>query len=173
MPLQTKPAIQQQLLADSRQFTEFADACSDTEFFRPLGDKWSVADVTQHLYLSARPVLKVMSGPKEVFLSWGTATGPSRAYEQIAAEYVRVLATGVKAPTPFVPRPEDMQVDKSTVLERFSTVYQSLAQVLEQWSEEELDTYCMLHPALGKITVREMLFFVSIHTHHHLRLLES
>ena len=173
MQLQTKPAIQQQLLADSQQFTEFTDPYTETEFFRPLGDKWSVANVTQHLYLSARPVLKVMSGPKEVFLQWGTATTPSRPYEQIAAEYVRVLATGVKAPTPFVPRPEDMQTAKPMVLERFTTVYQSLAQVLAHWSEEELDTYCMLHPALGKVTVREMLFFVSIHTHHHLRLLQA
>ncbi len=36
------------------------------------------------------------------------------------------------------------------------------------WSEAALDRYRLPHPLLGKLTVREMLFFTLYHNAHHL-----
>ena len=40
---------------------------------------------------------------------------------------------------------------------------------LGNWSEKDLDKYKLPHPLLGKLTVREMLFFTIYHNEHHLK----
>ena len=39
-----------------------------------------------------------------------------------------------------------------------------------RWSEKKLDRYQAPHPALGKLTIREMLYFTIFHNVHHARL---
>jgi hypothetical protein len=43
----------------------------------------------------------------------------------------------------------------------------ALARALEHWTEMDLDRCRLPHPLLGKITVREMLFFTLYHYEHH------
>ena len=38
-----------------------------------------------------------------------------------------------------------------------------------RWSEDQLDRYQLPHPAMGKMTVREVLFFTVYHNAHHAR----
>ncbi len=127
----------------------------------------------QHLYLSARPVVRLMTGPREVLNQWGRVHAPSRSYNDIVVAYQIVLGTGAKAPAALSPRPEDMQVGRDEVVARFAGIYDALADTLDSWSVSQLDEYYIPHPVLGKLTVREMLYFTSIHTQHHLRLLTS
>lgn len=163
--------LAEQLSDDCQSFLKQVHDLSETQFAQHSSNKWSVAEVIQHLYLSARPVARLMIGPREVFAQWGKAEAPSRTYDDLTAAYLAVLGTGAKAPASMTPRPEDMQIDKAGILDRFTSVYQALTDALGEWSEQELDTYCIPHPALGKLTVREMLYFTSLHTRHHLRLL--
>ncbi|GAB3993771.1 hypothetical protein GCM10028807_29870 [Spirosoma daeguense] len=142
---------------------------SDVAFYEQSGEKWSVADVTQHLYLSAKPVVRLMTGPRDVLLQWGSPEVPSRTYQQMEAMYRNVLATGVKAPATMSPRPDDTQIGKAALLERFTGIYQALVDAASGWTEQELDTYCLPHPALGKLSMREMLLFTCLHTQHHLQ----
>ena len=45
---------------------------------------------------------------------------------------------------------------------------------IESWSrEKQLDHFLLPHPLLGKITLREMLFFSAYHIQHHTKLLED
>ena len=37
------------------------------------------------------------------------------------------------------------------------------------WREQDLDRYVLPHPLLGKLTLREMLFFTLYHNYHHVR----
>jgi hypothetical protein len=151
-----------------RHVARLANEMSDSVFNRKPGGKWSVAETLQHLYLSARPVLRLMNGPRDVFRQWPVASRASRSYEEIADLYRQALATGVKAPEAMLPRAADMAVDQATVIGRFIDVYESLGAAAALWPENELDGYQLPHPALGLVTVREMLDFVDIHTHHHL-----
>ena len=43
---------------------------------------------------------------------------------------------------------------------------------VDRWSDEDLDNTLLPHPLLGKLTVREMLFFTIHHVQHHQRLVE-
>jgi|SRR5882672_10633400 len=44
---------------------------------------------------------------------------------------------------------------------------------IEKQSEADLDKYILLHPLLGKLILREMLYFTIHHNEHHLELLKS
>ncbi len=47
-----------------------------------------------------------------------------------------------------------------------------LAQGIERWSDAQLDRRCLPHPLLGKLSVREMLFFTLYHNLHHVQVAE-
>lgn len=163
--------MQDQLLADCHAFVGVANSVDEIQFKQQLGGKWSMAEVMQHLYLSARPVVRLMTGSRDVFDQWGQVDRALLSYESIATAYQTVLTLGAKAPEPMLPRPEDIDVSKQQMLDRFSAIYEALAEASEGWSVHDLDTLQIPHPVLGKLTVREMLYFTSIHTRHHFRLL--
>lgn len=167
----TKNSIQDPLRTHHQMFVNVVNSYKDEAFTYHPDGKWSVGDVVQHLYLSARPVARLMAGPREVFDQWGKPNSPSRTYDELASAYEKILATGMKAPATMSPRSEDMQEGRSIIMARFTAVYDALIDALSHWSEHELDQYNMPHPAFGKLTVREMIYFTSIHTQHHLRLL--
>lgn len=162
---------QRRLLADCRAFVDVINNLSEKQFKQQTNEQWSVADVVQHLYLSARPVTRLMMGPRDVLRQWGAPATESRTYDEIVATYQKILTAGAKAPAAMTPRLEDMDIDKRTIVERFTGVYRALIEAIDNWSAQELDQYVIPHPALGNLTVREMLHFTSAHTQHHLRLL--
>lgn len=171
--MNSEPSILRQIEADYQQFVRAVDGLSEEQFVRQVDGKWSTADVMQHLYLSARPVARLLAGPREVLMQWGKTNAPAKAYDTIAASYRNALGTGQKAPATMSPRPEDMQVAKDVIKERFVAVYQALIQAADVWSDNDLDTYQMPHPLLGKLSVREMLYFTSVHTQHHFQRLPA
>ncbi|GAB3692557.1 hypothetical protein GCM10027592_11620 [Spirosoma flavus] len=169
--LPTATDLKQQLASECQQFIAVINSVSEHEFQLHVADKWSIAEVTQHLYLSARPVVRLMTGPREVLRQWDSLDVASHTYQELKSNYEKVLASGMKAPANMTPRTEDADVAKNELVKRLMDVYQALMDATATWSEEELDTYCIPHPALGKLTVRDMLLFTCIHTQHHLQLL--
>ena len=167
------PAPTIQFLTSGRAFVHFANGLSEARFSQQTNGKWSVADTMQHLFLSARPVARLMAGPRDGFRQWGQPNGPSRSSAEIANLYRRTLATGLKAPAALSPRSNDIHADRATVVVRFVDAYESLAAVAGTWSADELDRYAMPHPALGIVTIREMLNFTDIHTQHHLSIVQA
>ncbi|MGF7214989.1 hypothetical protein GGR92_001129 [Spirosoma lacussanchae] len=167
------PADLDRLRSRYQAFADQISHYSEAMFREKPSGKWSVAEVVQHLYLSARPVARLVAGPREVLLAWGLAEKPSRGYAQLAADYEKALESGVKAPDGMVPRLADTLISRAELMERILTMYQSVAAGVSDWSSADLDRYQLPHPALGKLTVREMIDFISIHTEHHQRLLPA
>jgi hypothetical protein len=50
---------------------------------------------------------------------------------------------------------------------------EELARRIGTWSETDLDRYRLPHPLLGRLTVREMLFFTVQHLAHHASKVEA
>ncbi|MFN8354943.1 MAG: DinB family protein [Spirosomataceae bacterium] len=144
------------------------EASSEHFFARPDQDVWSAAENVQHLIQSVQPVAYLMTKPKEYLVEkWGTVNWPLRAYAEVVKKYEAVLEQGLKATGNFIPV-IDTNPDKAVVVAQFQ---QSNAQLLNimnnQWTEQELDTYIIPHPVMGKMSVREMLYFTAFHTSHH------
>jgi hypothetical protein len=165
----TIAALQQTLSDRAQSFLALAMPLSDEQFFAPLdGDKWSVAENLQHLYLSTRPVARLLVAPREFLTQFGKPTQPSRPYEQVVADYRRTVTdNGIKAPATMSARAEDL-TSREVVAVNFAKAHHEVIKGLNNWTEDELESYQAPHPALGMLTIRELIYFTAYHINHHL-----
>jgi len=143
-------------------------------FARPQGGKWSPGDHVRHLAKSLRPVAMGLGLPRFVpRLLFGGGSGASRSFALMKTTYLERLAAGAQAGR-FAPStrplPPDLGGWREGVLAQFREANSAVCAKALQWDERALDRVRMPHPALGKLTVREMLFFSLYHNAHHLNL---
>ena len=164
-----KEEIISQLKGAYRELAQELQNYSTETCFAPEGEKWSMAQHTQHLIQSSVPVASLLKQPKEMIAQFGKPTQAGRSYEALLALYKsKVLSKSVKAGPPFVPKMDGITTQEP-ILSNWAMIEEKLAQrIEEQWTEEELDNYGIPHPVLGLFSVREMLFFTIFHTKHHL-----
>lgn len=155
------------LLADCLAIAEKVNALSDNQYRQRVDGKWSVADVLQHLYRSARPVLGLMTGSRDALLPFGPPANPGQTYELIQHNYYTALAGGLRAPDAFAPRNDDALESRQERVSRLLATYQALANAVANWTDTDLDTLAIPHPALGLLSMRQMLYFTQLHTRHH------
>jgi hypothetical protein len=168
--------IARELRALQARAQDFWSSFSTSGFFQPLGDAWSPADNVRHLLKSNRPVLRALSTPKLLLaVRFGAGLRPSRTYAEVRERYFARLAEGVTAGR-FAPRPleasEQTEDQRRALLADMDQVSKQLADAIAGWREWQLDRLVLPHPALGRLTVREMLFFTLYHNLHHVRNVE-
>ncbi len=149
---------------------------STVELLAPIGIAWSPADNVRHLTKSIRAVVQGLRVPRLVLgLRFGWARRPSRSYAEVRESYHARLARGADAGR-FTPRPaavpEDAEAYRAEIMAHHDQATGALATELARWPEKSLDRYYMPHPLLGKLTVREMLFFTLYHNLHHVLVVE-
>lgn len=142
------------------------------EFFARQGEVWSASDNVDHLVKAIKPVAKAMRLPKAALQTmFGKPGQASRTYEEICSIYRAEIARGAKASGSFLPNQEtpgeDSENKKAELLQRLSNVFENLISNAGKWGENELDEYQLPHPLIGKLTVREMLFFTIYHNLRH------
>ena len=126
---------------------------------------WSYAQNLDHLIRSATAIANALALPKLLIRTlFGKATN-SRTSDDVRSKYLAQLDQGSQAGGKFVPTGSQGQAD---MLRQWDRVSSKLLTNLDRWSEQQLDTLRLPHPLLGKLTVREMLFFTEFHTRHHL-----
>jgi len=85
--------------------------------------------------------------------------------------YKAEIAKGAQASGRFLPDQqspaEGAEEKKTELLERWSKASTDLVLVAEKWNDSELDEYLLPHPLIGKLTIREMLFFTIYHNLRH------
>ena len=67
------------------------------------------------------------------------------------------------------PPPQDLAASQNAILSRLGATARAVQAAVQRWPEPSLDRYQLLHPLLGRLTVREMLEFSVYHHAHHLR----
>jgi hypothetical protein len=144
---------------------------SAVSFFTPDGEAWSASENLDHLIRSQKPIAIALKLPRlTVRAMFGSADQPSRSYEAVCEVYRAKLAEGAVASGRYIPNsqaPDDSQAAKSDLLTRFSKVSADLVSAVERWTETDLDEYLLPHPLIGKLTVREMLYFTIYHNLRH------
>jgi hypothetical protein len=126
----------------------------------------------QHLILTIQPVNLGLRLPR-FLLSWlfGKIHRPNHDYEGLRAAYQHRLQQGAKSPALYVPKA--VRLDQRNKIEgSFVLATNQLIALAENLDEQTLDHFLLPHPLLGKITIREMLFFCAFHIRIHQAALE-
>ena len=145
-------------------------------FFAPLGTSWSPADHVRHLTKAMRPVAAALRAPRWALrIAFGRPRRASRAFGKLRADYHGVLAAGGKAeryaPKPLTPDAVG-EAARSRIMARHAAAVEALVRRAGRRSERALDRHQLPHPLLGRLTVREMLYFMLYHNVHHVHVAE-
>ena len=169
----TQPEIIQATHEAFQTLAVFSNETEDDAFWKKPTGKWSAGENLQHLILSTQPVIRALKLPKITLRTFGKPNRPCRTYPELVKRYHERLATAeAGAPSPFQPK-DALRHDITEVLTTWMGLEEKLCQQIEKWSEEKLDKYLLPHPLLGKLLVREVLFFTIYHTYHHLEIMRQ
>jgi hypothetical protein len=142
-------------------------------FERMHNGKWSAGQHLDHMIRSVKPLNLAFRLPSFALrIMFGNPNRPTRNYNELVERYNEKLAKGAVATGAFVP-PFVKVEKKDRLLKAFLKQNEKLCKALESYGEEKLDRFLLPHPLLGKITLREMMFFTIYHNIHHLHILKE
>jgi hypothetical protein len=168
-----KQTIKQKLNANHQLFVDFVVGLTDGDFLLSRNGKWTAGQQLQHICLAVRPVRQILGLPKILLkIIWGKANRQSRSYEELVEKYQGKLGAGGTASGRFVPKGVSLSHRQKLEVSALKEVDRLCAE-LDGFTEDDLDQYVLPHPLLGKLTVREMLYFTIYHVEHHMKLTEQ
>lgn len=171
--MEDKKFIEQQLVTNTEAFIRFVVAQTEHQFVNTPNGKWSVGQNVEHLIRSLAPVNQALLLPGFVLrILFGKPNRKPRTYQELVDRYHQKLAAGGRASGRFVP-PSIVWNDRDKKIATLNHEKEKMIARLGSWSESKLDTCLLPHPLLGKLTLREMLFFSVYHIEHHKKLLEE
>lgn len=156
-----------------QSFVDYVAKLDEHDFLFAHPKKWSAAQQLDHIIKSVAPVNMAMGLPRFV-LKWkfGVANRPSKTYEALVSRYNEKLSAGGRATSQFIP-PSINYSQKKALLHTLQSLTKKLCAKAASASEESLDKYILPHPLLGKLTLREMLYFTAYHVQHHQLLIQK
>jgi hypothetical protein len=166
----------QMAAAIAQNFAAFADCIhglSEARFTLAPAGKWGAGQHLEHLLRSTRPVYMAIGLPGFVLrLLFGKPNRMGRSYHEVVDRYKAKLAAGGAASGRFVPPPVPY-AQQAAKLRAFVQLGQRLQQRVARLGDKKLDGYLLPHPLLGKLTLREMIYFTIYHTQHHQQLVQQ
>ena len=162
-----KAEIAALLQVNHKQFIDLQSTLDERKFTTSINGKWSPSQELDHIIRAVQPVVLAFYLPS-FFLKFifGTANRPSRSYEALVEKYHHKLAHGGKASGRFIPKGIRFKI-RDTALQKLESLVNRLTRKIEKKQEEWLDHTILPHPLLGKVTLREMLYFTAYHLEHH------
>ena len=159
----------QKLISGHTSFIKTLRSLSDTDFQRKPGDKWTAGQQLEHIIKSVKPVDMAFGLPLFVLkMKFGLSNRPSISYDALVEKYLKVLDENKDYVLPERFAPEEISLSsKEKKLHKLEKLVQKLAVRLTRFSEDELDAHILPHPVMGKLTLREILYFTIYHVHHH------
>jgi len=162
-----KNEILHRLYFSHARFINQITVLPDSVYVHSVNDKWTPGQQLDHIIKSVSPVNLAFGLPRFLLrVIFGKANRPSRTYDELVEKYHVKLATGYKASAPFIPRSIDAHY-RERMPKKLRTLVYSLMYRADTFSENQLDALLLPHPLLGKLTLREMLYFTIYHAEHH------
>jgi hypothetical protein len=154
-------------------FNNYIASLAKEQFEATPNGKWSAGQNLDHLIRAIKPLQSAYGLPKLVLrILFGKTNRPSKTYDELVTKYKTKLAAGGRASGPFIPSFSSFE-KKDELIKKYAGQKQKLITKIEKQREKDLDVYILPHPLLGKVTLREMLYFTIHHNEHHLELLKK
>lgn len=171
-PPATLPEIARRIAEVRDALAAYFGALPEDDLFHRTPGAWAPIDDLRHLVRVNAAVVRGLRVPGWALrMRFGRPARRPWSYDRLAVIYDALLASGVKAPQPFEPRPgivADRSAYRERVLGQWASVKAELLARVERLSERRADRASLPHPGLGLLSIREMLFFVIHHDLHHL-----
>ena len=173
MQIHDKPEIISALNENVDAFNNYITPLSKEQFEATPNVKWSAGQNLDHLIRAMKPLQLAYGLPKIALrILFGKTNRLSKTYDELVAKYKTKLAAGGRASGPFIP-PFISFEKKDELIKKYTEQKQKLIGKIGKQSEKDLDLYILPHPLLGKVTLREMLYFTIHHNEHHLESLKN
>jgi len=164
--IHSKKEIVEALQHSIFKMSSLIGSISKEDFNKAQGEKWTIKEEFEHLIMSTEPVAKALSMPRVTFRAFGKLNRTPRNYPPLVQRYHEKLDEApVVPPSRFSPKGKGTQ---NNMLNTWDNLPNSFSEKIPNWSDKALDKYLLPHPLLGKLTIREMLFFTNYHIQHHL-----
>jgi len=170
--MNNKLTIIKSLNSSAEQFNEFISNLNKEEFEMNINNKWSAGQDLVHLikllqilniaYLIPKPLLGLL---------YGINKNEPRSFDDLQMLYKKALENGAKSPSIYIPKPVLFE-DRDSLIKKHQYLNEQFIKKINKHSEDDLDRYRLPHPILGKVSLRELLIFTSLHTIHHYELLK-
>jgi hypothetical protein len=157
-------------LQDSHQeFINYLSALDDNAFMHSFqNEKWTAGQQADHIYRSLMPVHLILKFPKWTIKQLlGTANRPSKSYDELVEKYYFKLENRTGTPPRFFTPKEITVAIKPIVFAKVQNNLNKICASLNDFDENELDEFILPHSLLGKVTLREMMYFMILHVEHH------
>ncbi len=162
-----KQQIAAKLIENHQKFADYLSSLNEEEFLFSFEEKWTAGQQLDHIVRGVSPVKMALTLPKFVpNLLFGKANRSSTDYGGLVAKYQGKLAAGSQASGKFIP-PEIRFDSREHLKNKLLKTVKALTDKIDRFSEQQLDEYILPHPILGKLTIREMLYFTIYHVEHH------
>ncbi|MCO4292780.1 DinB family protein [Solitalea sp. MAHUQ-68] len=170
----TRNEIIEALQVNHQKFIETLHGLDDYAFMLSVNEKWTAGQQLDHILISVSAVTPAFLLPKFLLrLLFGKPDRTSRPYPELVNRYQLKLSNGAKAPSKFIPKAVPL-AEKVRLINSLISALDKLEKGINSYDEDQLDSYLLPHPILGKLTLREMLYFTIYHVeHHHSKMLIS
>lgn len=136
--------------------------------------KWTAAQHLDHLIRCTGPLNKGLRLPKpDLEERFGTLKRPEMNYEELVKKYQGILrAGGGSGPSRYFPDLEAI-FSKQDLLAQLKKELSDLKEILAQWNNTDMSTYILPHPAVGDLSIHEIMYHAVYHCEHHLKQLKE
>lgn len=150
-----------------QRFSNYMNILTESEYLYAKPGKWTAGQQLDHIVRSTKPLILAFRLPRFILhLIFGKANRPSKSFEELVKKYEVKISEGAKATGSFIPPPIGFD-KKDALINELDSIINKINNGIQKFSEEELDTYLLPHPLLGKVTFREMIYFTINHVDHH------
>lgn len=165
----TKKDLIRLLLKKHEVFIAKIDSLAEEDFIKSLHGKWTAGQQLEHILKSVKAVLKAFELPKAVLEEkFGTTKRKNSSYTEVVSDYLVVLQNNPNyiLPEKFAPDKIAPQ-DKGTKLNELQYLTEKLVGHIKSYDDEDLERQILPHPVMGKLTLKEILYFTAYHLEHH------
>jgi hypothetical protein len=160
--------IQNELTHRNIAFAEYVLSLDKSDFSYSFEKRWTAGQQLLHIVKTTEPVLLGLKTPTFLLsMLFGKPRRTPMDYQDLVILYQNILANGGKSPGMYIPANVDYSQAENLKKRLLLTITKINLQ-LEEFSEQKLDSYRMPHPLLGKLSIREMLYFTMYHVDHHM-----
>lgn len=153
-------------------FLNLVNGLSDREFESAPEGKWTPGQQLEHLARSIKPLALALYLPKSVLrFRFGKANRPSKTYEELVAKYKAKIQPGYVPQKQYLPRNVPVS-ERDKWSKKLSRYVDQVCRHIRTFPEDQLDLMVAPHPAIGILTMREMMYFTMYHAEHHRNLVE-